>query len=76
MRCVGEGRYGRCQLVTGHDQPHAVVLLLAVGKRAWRWDEDPAVDPAVDPDAPGWFDDGGPWGNVATDRAPWIPGWP
>jgi hypothetical protein len=66
MRCGCVGPHGRCQLVTGHDQPHAVVLLVARGKRAWRWEDT----------GDGWLDDGGPWGNVATDRAPWIPGWP
>lgn len=69
MRCVVVGRYGRCQLVRGHGQPHAVVLATAAGKRAWRWVPERE-------DEPGWLDDGGPWGNVATDRAPWIPGWP
>ena len=66
MRCVVDGRYGRCQLVRGHGQPHAVVLVVTAGKRAWRWAEGDV----------GSLDDGGPWGNVATDRAPWIPGWP
>jgi hypothetical protein len=66
VRCVVVGRHGRCQLVLGHGQPHAVVLETLAGKRAWRWDGDGA----------GWLDDGGPWGNIATDRAPWIPGWP
>lgn len=69
MRCAATGRYGRCQLVRGHGQPHAVVLTTAAGKRAWRWRAERPADP-------GWLDDGGPWGNVATDRAPWIPGWP
>lgn len=65
MRCRTVGVGGRCELVREHAQPHAVVLVVEGRKRAWRWSG-----------AEGWLDDGGAWGNVATDRAPWMPGWP